>query len=72
MRYATNDRRHWLIDVVAPDRRMAAALVAGFGALVNGGELNLHPLIARLVDKDVLDRLGARRRGADMGAGASA
>jgi len=72
MRYATDDRGHWLIDVVALDRRTAAALVAGFGALVNGGELNLHPLIARLVDKDVLDRLGARRRGADMGAGASA
>jgi hemolysin-activating ACP:hemolysin acyltransferase len=51
----------WLLDVVAPGKDRAASVIAGFRQLVEGRQLNLHPLISRLVDRETLEKMGARR-----------
>ncbi|ROU00220.1 toxin-activating lysine-acyltransferase [Histidinibacterium lentulum] len=51
----------WLFDVVAPGKDRAASVIAGFRKLVEGRQLHLHPLIARLVDRETLEKMGARR-----------
>ena len=54
---------NWLLDVIAPDRGAAAAVIANFKQVAKEGELRLHPLVPRLVDKDVLERMGATKMG---------
>ncbi len=48
---------NWLIDVIAPDQKTTASVIGNFQQVVKEGELRLHPIIARLVDKDVLERM---------------
>lgn len=50
---------NWLLDVIAPDQKVATAVLTNFRQVVKEGELRLHPIVGRLVDKDVLERLGA-------------
>jgi hemolysin-activating ACP:hemolysin acyltransferase len=50
---------NWLFDVIAPDQAAAAAVVANFRQLAKGGDLRLHPLVPRLVAKELLERMGA-------------
>ena len=38
-------------------------MISNFGQVVKGGPLKLHPLVTRLVDKDVLEKMGAERAG---------
>ena len=45
------------------------SVIANFRQLAKEGELRLHPIIARLVDKDTLEKLGARRGRAEGAAG---
>ncbi|MEZ5839978.1 MAG: toxin-activating lysine-acyltransferase [Hyphomicrobiales bacterium] len=52
---------NWLFDVVAPNSKMAASVLVNFGRVVKGGDLRLHPMIARLVDEETLQKLGARK-----------
>ncbi|MEQ1716489.1 MAG: toxin-activating lysine-acyltransferase [Hyphomicrobium sp.] len=54
---------NWLIDVIAPDKKAAAAVIANFKQVVKEGELKLHPLITQLIDKATLEQMGARRDG---------
>jgi len=59
----------WLFDVVAPGKDRAASVIAGFRQLVEGRQLHMHPLIARLVDRETLEKMGARRAaGVETGA----
>jgi hemolysin-activating ACP:hemolysin acyltransferase len=55
---------NWLIDVIAPDQRGVASVIANFKQVVKDGNLKLHPLIARLVDAETLEKMGARKDGA--------
>jgi hypothetical protein len=57
----TSGEINWLIDVIAPDRKTAASVLGNFKQVVKDGELRLHPLIARLVDKETLEKMGAAR-----------
>jgi cytolysin-activating lysine-acyltransferase len=41
--------------------RSSASVIGNFKQVVKDGELRMHPLIGRLVDKDVLEKLGASR-----------
>jgi len=50
---------NWLLDVIAPDQKMTASVIANFKQVVKDGDLRLHPLIARLVDKETLEKMGA-------------
>ena len=52
---------NWLIDVIAPDQRAVASVIANFRQVVKDGSLKLHPSITRLVDGETLKKLGAAR-----------
>lgn len=54
---------NWLIDVIAPDQRATASVVANFRQVVKEGALKLHPLITKLVDEETLKKMGAHRGG---------
>jgi len=58
---------NWLLDVIAPDQRSTASVIANFRQVVKQGSLKLHPLITRLVDRETLEKMGATR-GAGGGA----
>jgi len=52
---------NWLLDVVASDRKTVATVIGNFRQVVKEGELRLHPLISRLVEPEVLEKMGARK-----------
>ncbi len=52
---------NWLLDVIAPDQKMAASVIASFKQVVKDGDLRLHPVVTKLVDKDVLEKMGAKQ-----------
>jgi cytolysin-activating lysine-acyltransferase len=56
----TSGKIHWLLDVIAPNERLATAVIANFKQLIkDGGDLRLHPMIAQLVDPEALKKMGA-------------
>lgn len=55
---------NWLLDVIAPDQRATASVIANFRQVVKEGSLKLHPLITRLLDEETLQKMGATRDGA--------
>lgn len=59
----TSGENNWLLDVIAPDAKTTAAVIANFRQLVKDGDLRLHPLVARLVDRETLAKMGAKRAG---------
>jgi hemolysin-activating ACP:hemolysin acyltransferase len=52
---------NWLLDVIAPNAKMTSTVISNFGKVVKGGSLRLHPLIAKLVDEDMLKKLDTKR-----------
>ena len=52
---------NWLIDVIAPDQRSTASVIANFRQVAKEGSLRLHPLITRLVDEETLKKMGAHK-----------
>lgn len=52
---------HWLLDVVAPNKQVTTAVISNFNKLVKGGSLRLHPQVARLLDPEVLEKMGAEK-----------
>ena len=63
----TSGENNWLLDVIAPDAKATAAVIANFRQLVKEGGLKLHPLVTRLVDRDTLAKMGATRADATPG-----
>lgn len=57
----TSGEINWLIDVIAPDPKTTARVIANFKQVVKEGNLRLHPLIGRLVDEETLKKMGAER-----------
>jgi len=60
---------NWLIDVIAPNQRLATAVIANFKQVTKQGDLRIHPLVTRLVDADALKKMGAAPIGAKAAAG---
>lgn len=54
---------NWLLDVIAPTREATASVIANFKQVVKEGDLRLHPLVTRLVDKETLEKMGAKKAG---------
>jgi hemolysin-activating ACP:hemolysin acyltransferase len=54
---------NWLLDVIAPDKRATASVIANFRQVVKQGSLRLHPIITRLVDAETLEKMGAEKIG---------
>ena len=52
---------NWLLDVIAPNQRATATVIANFRQVAKQGSLRLHPLITRLVDEETLTRMGAEK-----------
>lgn len=54
---------NWLLDVIAPDQRTTASVIANFKQVVKEGSLRLHPIVTRLVDAETLQKMGAEKMG---------
>jgi cytolysin-activating lysine-acyltransferase len=52
---------NWLLDVIAPDQRTTASVIANFKQVVKEGGLRLHPVITKLVDAETLTKMGAEK-----------
>jgi cytolysin-activating lysine-acyltransferase len=62
----------WLLDVIAGDRKAATAVLANFRQLSGERAVKIHPLVARMIDPEVLEKLKARPTGPETGQGAMA
>jgi cytolysin-activating lysine-acyltransferase len=60
--WASGDKA-WLLDVIAPSRKLASMVLANFRQVVKEGDLRVHPMAARMVEPAVLQEI-ARRTGA--------
>jgi cytolysin-activating lysine-acyltransferase len=47
----------WLLDVIAADRAQATSVLANFRQLVGEKPIKIHPMVARLIDPAVLEKL---------------
>ena len=50
---------NWLLDVIAPNERMATAVIANFKQVIKEGDLRVHPIVGKIVGKETLEKLGA-------------
>ena len=50
---------NWLLDVIAPNERMATAVIANFKQVVKEGDLRIHPIVSKIVGKKALEKMGA-------------
>lgn len=56
----TSGDRVWLLDVIAPTQKMAAAVMINFRkVLKSGADVRIHPVVARQMDPELLKKLGA-------------
>jgi hemolysin-activating ACP:hemolysin acyltransferase len=58
--WASGDNK-WLLDVIAPDAKTTTSVITNFRQVVKEGSLKLHPLVTRLVDPEVLAKMGAEK-----------
>ena len=61
----------WLLDVIAGDRKAATAVLANFRQLSGERDVRIHPIVARLVDKEILEKMKARAVGPTTNTAAS-
>jgi cytolysin-activating lysine-acyltransferase len=47
----------WLLDVIAADRAQATSVLANFRQVVGEKPIKIHPMVARLIDPAVLEKL---------------
>lgn len=52
----------WLLDVIAPSEKMATEVLKSFRHVAKKEEINIHPVVRGLVDKETLEKLGRRLR----------
>ncbi|QGM99621.1 toxin-activating lysine-acyltransferase [Methylocystis parvus] len=55
----TSGDKAWLLDVIAPSQKLASAVLANFRQVVKEGDMRIHPIVARMVDPELLKRLAA-------------
>ena len=55
---------NWLLDVIAPNRKLTGSVISNLKQVVKEGGLRLHPLVTRLVDPEMLEKMGAEKMGA--------
>jgi hypothetical protein len=53
----------WLLDVIAGDRKAATAVLANFRQLSGERAVKIHPLVARLMDAEILEKMKAQSVG---------
>ncbi|GAA6210310.1 hypothetical protein NBRC116602_00500 [Hyphomicrobiales bacterium 4NK60-0047b] len=50
---------NWLMDVIAPTQKLTTSVIANFKQVIKEGDMRMHPIITRLVDPEVLKKMGA-------------
>jgi cytolysin-activating lysine-acyltransferase len=50
----------WLLDVIAPNRKLATNVLASFGSIAGEAQVHIHPVVSRAVDPQVLEKLKAK------------
>jgi cytolysin-activating lysine-acyltransferase len=53
----------WLLDVIAPNQKVATAVLANFKQVVKDRPVRIHPIVARAVDPAVLEKMKAGSAG---------
>ncbi len=56
----------WLLDVIAPTRELATMVLANFHQVAKRTDIKIHPMVAHLVDREVLAKLTANTTSADL------
>jgi hemolysin-activating ACP:hemolysin acyltransferase len=51
----------WLLDVIAPTEAMATEVSKSFRQVAKKDEINIHPVVTRLVEQKVLEKLAQRK-----------
>ncbi len=62
----TSGTIHWLLDVIAPTQKLSTAVLANFRQVIKEGQVRIHPLVARMVDPELLKKMGAQPAGAQQ------
>jgi cytolysin-activating lysine-acyltransferase len=62
----TSGENVWLLDVVAGDRKQATSVLANFRQLAGNKPVKIHPIIGRLIDPAVLEKLIMAKAEADQ------
>ena len=47
----------WLLDVIAPSEKMATEVLNSFRQVSKTGRMNVHPIVAKLVNREALKKL---------------
>jgi cytolysin-activating lysine-acyltransferase len=47
----------WLLDVIAPNRKLATAVLAHFTQVARDKPVNIHPVVARSVEPELLEKM---------------
>ena len=50
---------NWLLDVIAPNQKLATSVIANFKQVVKQGDVRIHPVVSKLVDPEILKKMGA-------------
>lgn len=59
----------WLLDVIAPNRKLATSVLANFRQIAKDRPVKIHPIVARSVDPEVLEKVKVKGAPADEHAG---
>ena len=47
----------WLLDVIAPNRKLATAVLANFSQVAQDKPVSIHPIVARSVEPELLEKM---------------
>lgn len=53
----TSGDKIWLLDLIAPNRQLATAVLANFKQIAGDKPVAIHPIVARSVDAQVLEKM---------------
>lgn len=53
----TSGEKLWLLDIIAPNRQLATAVLLHFRTIAGERPVSLHPMVARSIDPDALAKL---------------
>lgn len=53
----TSGETLWLLDVIAPNRKLATAVLANFRQVAGERQVKIHPIVARSVDPTIIDKM---------------
>lgn len=60
----------WLLDVIAPTRELATIVLKSFNHVAKSEQVSIHPIVAKLVDGEVLKQLMLKAMQTDTSEGA--